>query len=124
MDFNDCAAPGCKRVYFCCKVNMGASEVAAGREQEAREEEVQGSTTWPSPGRDKGVDHRDASIPNMIPSSPTRCQVRKEEQTGREKLREMTVMYVHFSFLFVPPNKPTHSRNNPAETTSFINCVR
>lgn len=36
---------------------MAASEVAAGREQEAREEEVQGSTTWPSPGRDKGVDH-------------------------------------------------------------------
>lgn len=54
----------------------------------------------------------------------TRCQVSKQERTGREKLREMTVMYVHFSFLFVPPNKPTHNRNNPAETTSFINCVR
>lgn len=61
--------------------------------------------------------------PNNV-SVFTNCQISKEEQTGRVKLREMTVMYVHFSFLFVPPNKPTHSRNNPAETTSFINCVR
>lgn len=74
--------------------------------------------------RQRSRSYRDASIPTMFPSLPTRCQVRKEEQTGWKKLREMTVVYVHFSFLFVPPNKPTHSRNNPAETDAlYILCT-
>lgn len=125
VDFNDCAAPGCKLVYFCCKVNMAASEVAAGREQEAREEEVQGSTTWPSPGRDKGVDHTETlrSQQCFLLHQLDVRSVRRNRPAERSSERWRLCTFIFLFCLFLQTNQLTAGTTRLRQT-SFINCVR